>query len=73
MNSCERAEKCFDNAESLGMDTPNQSMVADAINDAEANILMHLLGPAGMGAWYDLIEHLQQISDALRIDLGGGE
>lgn len=49
MNAHERAEYLFKQAEKLGLDAPTESMVADAINDAQCDALNfpHLTGALG--------------------------
>ena len=37
MNAHERAAKLMEDAEKLGCDTPTESMIAEAINDAESD------------------------------------
>lgn len=44
MNTHERAAKLFEKAESLGLEAPTESMMADAFGDVAYNCEMEFLG-----------------------------
>ncbi|MBT4814343.1 MAG: hypothetical protein HON70_01515 [Lentisphaerae bacterium] len=48
----QRAEALFDQAEKLGLDAPTEDMVAEAINMAQGEAILHAGGMDAYNLWY---------------------
>jgi hypothetical protein len=47
-----RAQLLFDEAQKLGLDAPTEDMVAEAINTAESEAILHTAGKDAHDRWY---------------------
>ena len=49
----ERAKRLFDEAERLGLQGPTEDMIAEAINTAQSEAVLHTAGSDAHTRWYD--------------------